>query len=63
MKTRTVSRNLTLMLHHKERGSFAIAADWTDYFTDNGLFSYDQDQFITAGALLTFCDMVKNIVK
>jgi hypothetical protein len=63
MKTRTVSGNLTLMLHHQEHGSFAIAADWTDYFSDNELLSYDQDQFITADALLALCDMVKNIVK
>lgn len=58
-----VCGKLTLMLHHQERGSFAIAADWTDYFSDNEQFPYDKDQFITADALLALCDMVKNMVK
>lgn len=58
-----VSGSLTLMLHDQERGSFAIAADWTDYFSDNEQFSYDKDQFITTEALLALCGMVKNMVK
>jgi len=32
IKTRKVGGSLTLVLQDNEQGSFAVPADWTDYF-------------------------------
>jgi hypothetical protein len=63
LKARKLGGKLILSLQESERGSFGIAADWTDYFSSDPHLNSDPDEYISTKALLTLCDMVKKIHK
>jgi hypothetical protein len=61
LKTRTVAGTFTLVLQEKERGSFAVPAEWTDYFPSSQPVSPASDSFISPESLLALCELVKKI--
>jgi hypothetical protein len=63
LKTRKVAGRLTLVLQENKQGSFAIAADWTDYFPSDQDVSPPSKAFISAQSLLALCELVKKIDK
>jgi len=63
LKTRKVAGRLTLILQDKKQGSFAIAADWTDYFPSRQDVSTNSKEFISAESLLALCELVKKMDK
>jgi len=63
LKVRTVAGIVTLILQEKERGSFAVQADWTDYCLPAQQATPDSDSFISPGSLLALCELVKKIIK
>jgi hypothetical protein len=63
IKTRKVAGTLTLILADQERGSFAIAATWTDYVPQMNEGVGAPDQFISVQALIALCQMCQNTGK
>jgi Family of unknown function (DUF5372) len=63
LKTRTVAGTMTLVLQEKERGSFAVPADWTDYLSANQQGTPSSDSFISPESLLALCELVKKYNK
>jgi hypothetical protein len=62
LKIRTVANIVTLVLQEKERGSFAVQADWTDYSLPGQLAASDPNSFISPEALLDLCELIKKII-
>lgn len=60
---RKVAGSLTLVLQEHERGSFAIEATWTDYFSSETDALATPDQYISTQALLALCQMCKNVLR
>jgi hypothetical protein len=63
LKTRKIATILTLVLQQKEQGSFAVPADWTDYFLTDQNVSSSSHSFISPSSLLALCELVKKIDK
>jgi hypothetical protein len=59
LKTRKIANIITLVLQHKERGSFAVPADWTDYFLTDQEVPSSPHSFISTSALIALCELVK----
>jgi len=63
LKIRTVANIVTLVLQEKERGSFAVQADWTDYFLPGQPTSPPSDSFISPDSLPALYELIKKIIK
>jgi hypothetical protein len=63
LKTRKVAGIITLVLQEKERGSFAVPADWTDYLPSGKHAAPLSDSFISPDSLLLLCELVKKMNK
>jgi len=63
LKTRKVAGIITLVLQEKERGSFAVPADWTDFLSAGQQANPSSDSFISPETLLTLCELVKKTTK
>jgi len=59
LKIRTVASIITLVLQEKERGSFAVPAEWTDYFSSGQQGPPPSDTFISPESLLAICELIK----
>jgi len=58
-----VANTLTLLLQEKERGSFAVQADWTDYLSAGQPTAPASELFISPEVLSTLYDLVKKSCK
>jgi hypothetical protein len=63
LKTRNVAGVITLVLQEKERGSFAVPVDWTDYLSPGQQATLSSDSFISPETLFILCELVKKITK
>jgi len=59
LKTRKLAGRLTLILQDNKEASFAVPADWTDYFPSDQHSGTSSNEFISPQALLALCDLVK----
>jgi hypothetical protein len=63
LKTRKAGGRLTLILKENERGSLAVPAEWTDYFSAVQDTSATSDTFISVESLLLLCELIKKVIK
>ena len=59
IKTRKVGGKLTLVLRENEQGSFAVPAEWTDYFPSDPDALTTSDAFISVESILALCELLK----
>lgn len=63
LKAKIWAGKLVLSIQGTDSGTFGIQADWTDYFPSDDDFSCGTNEYISVGALLALCEMVKNLDK
>jgi len=63
LKTRKIGGRVILVLHEHQMGSFAIPAEWTDYFPSDHDVSLNSNAFISVESLLALCELIKKVDK
>ena len=59
LKTKKIGGRVILVLQEHQIGSFAIPAEWTDYFPSEHDVSPTSNGFISVESLLALCELVK----
>ena len=63
LKTKKIGGRIILVLQEHQVGTFAIPAEWTDYFPVDHDALATSDEFISVESLLSLCELVKKVSK